>query len=132
MVLLDTSVWIEYFRQNEPVASQVSVLLEDRQVIAVEPVFSELMFGANDAKERNVIRTYWQILPRAEFKEDSMFEASALASDSDLYAENVGLIDVVIIRLAQRGGYKLWTLDERMTSNMDSSQIFQAPEIDDQ
>jgi len=128
MVLLDTSVWIEYFRQIEPVASQVSDLLADQQVITVEPVFSELMFGARDVKERNVIRTYWQILPRVEFKEDSMFEASSYAFDSDLFSSNVNLIDVVIIRSAQRGGHKLWTLNERVTGSLDSSQLFQVPE----
>ena len=128
MVLLDTSVWIEYFRQIEPVASQVTDLLEDQQVITVEPVFSELMFRARDIKERNVIRTYWQILPRAEFKEESMFDASSFAFDSELYGNNVSLIDVVIIRSAQRGGYKLWTLDDRVTGSLDSSQLYMVPE----
>jgi len=79
MIILDTSVWIEYFRQKEPIAGQVSILLANQQVIAVEPVFAELMFGVRSAQERNVIKTFWQILPRADLGEESLFQTSDLA-----------------------------------------------------
>jgi hypothetical protein len=124
MILLDTSVWVEFFRQNEPIASQVSNLLADQKVITVEPVFSELMFGVKNAQEKSVITTYWQILPRAEFGEESLFEASTSAIQNDHQDRDIGLIDSVIIKSAQNGGHLLWTLDERIISVLDSTQLF--------
>ncbi len=124
MILLDTSVWIEFFRQNEPIASQVSTLLSEQKVITIEPVFSELMFGARNVQEKNVIRTFWQILPRAEFREESLFETSSSASQNDYQDKEIGLIDAVIMRSTQRGGHLLWTLDERIISSMDGTQLF--------
>lgn len=124
MILLDTSIWVEFFRQNEPIASQVSTLLSEQKVITIEPVFSELMFGARNAQERNVIRTFWQILPRAEFGEESLFETASSAMQYDYQDKKIGLIDAVIIRSTQRGGHLLWTLDERIISDMDGTQLF--------
>ena len=124
MILLDTSVWIEFFRQNEPIASQVSTLLSEQKVITIEPVFSELMFGARNAQEKNVIRTFWQILPRVEFGEESLFETSSSASQNDYQDKEIGLIDAVIIRSTQRGSHLLWTLDERIIISMDDTQLF--------
>jgi hypothetical protein len=34
------------------------------------------------------------------------------------------LIDAVIIRIAKKGGHLLWTLDERILKNIESSQLF--------
>ena len=124
MILLDTSVWVEFFRQNEPIASQVSTLLADQKVITVEPVFSELMFGVRNAQEKNVIKTFWQILPRAEFGEESLFETSSSAIQNEYHDKGIGLIDAVIIKSAQNGGHLLWTLDERIISSLDSTQLF--------
>lgn len=58
MILIDTSVWIEYLRQHEPVSSHVSTLLAEQRVITVEPVFSELMFGVDTAQARSIITTF--------------------------------------------------------------------------
>ena len=127
MILIDTSVWIEFFRQNDPVSSQVSTLLADQKVITVEPVFSELMFGVISAQERSVIKTFWEILPKIEFAEDSMFEASSFAFQNNSQELEIGLIDAVIIRSAQKGGHLIWTLDERIISIMDNSQLFHMP-----
>jgi hypothetical protein len=131
MILIDTSVWIEFFRQNEPFSSQVSTLLAEQKVITVEPVFSELMLGVITAKEKSVITTFWQILPRIEFGADSMFEASSFPFQNNSQEFKIGLIDALIINSAKKGGHLLWTLDERIISIMDNSQLFhRANELD--
>ena len=127
MILIDTSVWIEFFRQHEPVSSHVSTLLAEQKVITVEPVFSELMFGVEKAQARSVITTFWQILPKIEFVAETMFEASSYAFQNNSQEFKIGLIDATIIRSAQNGGYLLWTLDERIISIMDNSQLYHLP-----
>ena len=130
MIILDTSVWIEYFRQNEPIADQVSTLLAKQQVTAVEPVFAELMFCVRNAQERNVIRTFWQILPRADLGKESLFETSDYAFQFDFQSKGIGLLDAVIIRTAQMGSHKLWTLDERIISILDNVHLFHVSDIE--
>jgi predicted nucleic acid-binding protein len=129
MIILDTSVWIEYFRQNEPIANQVSNLLAEQKVIAVEPVFAELMFGVRNAQERSVIKTFWQILPRADMGDESLFSTSDLAFQYDYQGKGIGLIDALIIRTAQAGNHQLWTLDERIISVADNVQLFQVSDL---
>jgi predicted nucleic acid-binding protein len=130
MIILDTSVWIEYFRQNEPIANQVSNLLAEQKVIAVEPVFAELMFGVRNVQERNVIRTFWQILPRADLEEESLFKTSDLAFQYDFQDKGIDLIDALVIRTAQMGNHQLWTLNKRIISILDNVQLFHASDFD--
>ena len=130
MIILDTSVWIEYFRQNEPIADQVSILLAKQQVAAVEPVFAELMFGVRNAQESSVIRTFWQILPRADLGDESIFKTADYAFQFDYQSKGIGLIDALIIRTAQIGSHKLWTLDERIISILDNVQLFHVSDIE--
>ena len=127
MILIDTSVWIEFFRQHEPVSSQVSTLLAEQKVITVEPVFSELMFGVIKAQDKSIITTFWQILPKIEFVAETMFEASSFAFQNNSQEFKIGLIDAIIIRSAQKSGHLLWTLDERIISIMDNSQLYHLP-----
>lgn len=127
MILIDTSVWIEYFRQEKPVSSHVDTLLTERQVITVEPVFAELMFGVDTAQARSIITTFWQILPKIDFVAEAMFEASSFAYQNNNQEFKIGLIDAIIIRSAQKGGYLLWTLDERIISIMDDSKLYHMP-----
>jgi predicted nucleic acid-binding protein len=130
MIILDTSVWIEYLRQNEPIANQVSNLLAEQKVIAVEPVFAELMFGVRNVQERNVIRTFWQILPRADLEEESLFKTSDLAFQYDFQDKGIDLIDALVIRTAQMGNHQLWTLNKRIISILDNVQLFQTSDFD--
>ncbi len=43
---MDTSVWVEFFRQNSAYVDEIKELLEKQKVITIEPVFSELLYGA--------------------------------------------------------------------------------------
>lgn len=58
-----------------------------------------------------------------------MFEASSFAYQNNSQEFNIGLIDATIIRSAQKGGYLLWTLDERIISIMDNSQLYHLPVV---
>ena len=64
MIVIDTSVWIEFLRQNPLYASKVDVLLENREVLAVEFIFGELLQGAKNKREKKIITDYWNTLPK--------------------------------------------------------------------
>jgi predicted nucleic acid-binding protein len=52
MILVDTSAWIEFFRDRDPVASRVDVLLESNDAAVCGPVLTELRRGFRSASDR--------------------------------------------------------------------------------
>jgi predicted nucleic acid-binding protein len=124
MILIDTSVWIDFFRQREKLAGQVNSLLNAKQVVAFEPVFAELLYGVRDQREMDVILSYWKILPKVEFGRDSMIQAALIASSNDHLSRGIGLIDGLIIQAAVKDGHLLWTLDRRIQDFADPKLLF--------
>ena len=55
MILIDTSVWIEFFRAREPYHSRTAELLEEGQILGLTWVFGELLQGAKTNRERTLI-----------------------------------------------------------------------------
>lgn len=58
MILLDTSVWIEFFKRRPSVFFTGTLLLESQGIIAVECVFGEFLQGVKDSRERSVVLGY--------------------------------------------------------------------------
>ena len=64
MVVLDTSIWIEFFKARDPYYEVVKKLIEEREVIALEIVFSELAQGCKNEREQKIISEYWKNLTK--------------------------------------------------------------------
>ncbi|MBN1415843.1 MAG: PIN domain-containing protein [Bacteroidales bacterium] len=124
MILVDTSVWIEFLKQNSIFAYEVEVLLKKRMVVAFEPVFAELLFGARNDKERNKILSYWKILPRIDFSAGCLLDAVDLANRSNFHKQGIGLIDAAIIRATKKNHYKIWTLDNKLLKGMEKQYLY--------
>ena len=62
MIIADTSVWIDFFRIKEPVHQILSELLENRNILAIECIFGELLQGIKNNYEKNIITKYWENL----------------------------------------------------------------------
>lgn len=125
MILIDTSVWVEFFKQNPGYVQEAQSLLEARLVLTIEPIFSELVYGARRDKDRKVIRSYWDILPKIEFGPNSMIEAAEFANQNKYYQMGIGLVDAIIIKSVLDGKYSLWTLDRKISSNIDPAYVYQ-------
>jgi predicted nucleic acid-binding protein len=54
MIILDATVWIEYLRNNQKYYSVVSALLENKEILAVECVFGELLQGVKNKYEEEI------------------------------------------------------------------------------
>src|SRR5688572_17223565 len=52
MILVDTSAWVEFFRDRDPVASNVDALLETNDVAICGPVLTELRRGLRSRSDR--------------------------------------------------------------------------------
>ena len=96
MIIVDTSVWIEFLKGNEPIFRRMQTLLENREIIALEPVFGELLQGAKNKRERQVIIDYWKNTSRID-ESELWIDAGLCAGEKNLFAKGVGLIDAYIV-----------------------------------
>ena len=112
MIILDTSVWIEFLKKHEPYFSIIVPLLEQREILAVECVFGELLQGVKNRNEQNTIVAYWEHLPKIETGE-IIIEAGIYSNKNKLLDKGVGLIDAIILMHGIRSKIKIWTIDNK-------------------
>ena len=115
MVLVDTSVWVEFLKRKPPYFNRMRSLLDHGEVLGIECVFGELLQGARGDAEANIILEYWDNISRVS---DSglWLEAGVYSSQHKLFSKGVGLIDAVLIVAAKKARAKLWTLDLHLSS----------------
>jgi predicted nucleic acid-binding protein len=53
MILVDTSIWIKFFRGNEPYFTKLKKIIESSDVLAQGVVFGELLQGCKNKTEFN-------------------------------------------------------------------------------
>ncbi len=123
MIILDTSVWIEFFKKEAEIFTTVKKLLEAGEVYALECIFGELLQGAKNDIEMDLIISYWKYLPRIDEKE-IWIEAEKYSGENKLASKGVGLIDAVIIMAAIRSKSKVWTLDKKLRKILNQEIIY--------
>jgi predicted nucleic acid-binding protein len=123
MIIADTSVWIEFLKGNKPFFLRMQNLLENREIIALEPVFGELLQGAKNKNERQIILDYWKNSPRID-KHTLWIDAGLYAGQKKLFSRGVGLIDAYIIVASLKTNSQVWTLDERLVKALRSQFIY--------
>jgi predicted nucleic acid-binding protein len=112
MIILDTTVWIEYLKNNQEYYSIVSALLENKKILAVECIFGELLQGVKNKYEKEIIVKYWNYLPKKIYR-DIIVEAGNYSNKNKLLDKGVGLIDAIILMYGIKSKSKIWTLDKK-------------------
>jgi predicted nucleic acid-binding protein len=107
MVLVDTSVWVEHFRQHQPA---LATLLTDASVLTHPSVIGELACG--NLKNRTAILQDLNALPCALCASDE--EVVRLIEDRRLWGRGVGWVDAHLLASALLSNCPLWTLDKRL------------------
>ncbi len=119
MVLVDSTIWIEFLKSNPTFLNKMESLLESKEVITIEPVFAELLYGSRSARERNTIISYWKVLPKITFSEGSIIESAEFTNKSNFHNSGIGLVDSIIINTTIKNKCLLWTLDKKILNNLD-------------
>ncbi len=118
MIVVDTSIWIEYLRGNKFISKVFNELLYNRKVVAVSAVFGELLQGVKDSREDSIINGFWKNLP-SESEDELFIEAGILSNEYKLISEGVGIVDCYILAFALKYDFAIWTLDKKMQKAMD-------------
>jgi len=96
MIILDTSIWIEHLRNNQLYFPKVKKLLENKEVLAVECIFGELLQGIKNKSEKEIILNFWKYLPKENY-ENIIIQAGEYSSQNKLLDHGIGLIDAIIL-----------------------------------
>ena len=114
MILVDTSIWIEFLRQNNGTIDLDLVSeMETGNVIALSPVFGELLQGVKSDREEKIIIDLWDDLMKVN--EYQLFiQAGKLSYEHKLNTKGIGLIDCAILAAAKINKLEIWSLDKKL------------------
>lgn len=124
MIILDTSVWIEYLKRNPEYQNVVGNLLLDKQVLAFDFIFGELLQGVKE-NEISKLSGLWYILPKVSLDNVGFF-AGKLSFENKYKDLGIGLIDCAIMYATIETGSRLWTLDKKILSNIDKQFLYES------
>ncbi len=124
MIVPDTSIWIEFLKQNPSITAHFIELLMGKKIAIIEPIFGELLYGARKSSDKKLILNYWNLLPRLPFMEGSVILSATFANNQNYHNRGIGLMDACIIKPLLDKGYKFWTLDKRIIKNIENEYLY--------
>jgi len=111
-ILIDTSVWIEYFRnKSSSVAKKVDRFFEEDEVYVPKIIIAELMQGSKSKKELSIIEGFFDAFHIIDQKEDSWIKAGSLSYKLKKKGKNINLFDCYIAVIAQEYGCTIFSLN---------------------
>lgn len=112
-VLIDTSVWIDYFQKASiGIAGKVEDMISNHIIIVPKIVIAELIQGANSVKEIAVIEDFTEAFNIIDQADDTWVEAGRLSFNLKKKGKTVNLSDCYIASIAYRNNCHIFTLDK--------------------
>ncbi len=114
--LIDTSVWIDFFRKKEPCYGLVSQLLAEQTICTAGLIMAELIQGSKTHKEVDVIKDF---VPTFEYLQDTphiWLNAAEAAHRLRRTGTTASLSDCLIASLALHYDAGLLSLDSHFTA----------------
>ncbi|MEP0712188.1 PIN domain-containing protein [Algoriphagus sp.] len=122
-VIIDTSVWIEFFKANQPYFDTCVELIDHSEIYSLELIFAELQQGAKGKREFNLIADFFKQM-RILNAPGLIYQAGIYSRDHKLLERGIGLIDAVVISTAIRYDLKVWTLDKKIRDFLEEKNTF--------
>jgi len=122
-IIFDTSIWIEYFRGNDEYFSLCQELIEKGEAKTIELIFAELLQGALNKRETEMIKSYFELIPKIEINQLYILSGE-YSQNEKLFSKGIGLIDACIIKATIDSNSKLWTLDKKIKAFLNEKYLF--------
>lgn len=112
-ILVDTSVWIEYFKNlSEETAEKVDELLDEESTCISELVVAELIQGAKSEKEISVIEKLANTLAVLLQTKQTWRDSGILSYKLKKQGITISLLDCYIAVIASENDCSVFTLDK--------------------
>lgn len=121
LVLIDTSVWIDYLQKNDSKFERtVDSLLENGRAATAAIILAELTQGAKNEKEIDTLKNYFQPLTWIESRDEHWKRAGELAFRLRQKGKTINLTDCYIAALAHQSSATILSLDKHFEWISDS------------
>lgn len=111
-ILIDTSVWIDYFQnKTSSISEEMDRILSEDEVCVPKIVIAELIQGAKSSKEIGVIQDFLDAFHIIDQKEDTWIKAGRLSYDLKKRGKTIHILDCYITIIAQEFSCKIFTLN---------------------
>jgi predicted nucleic acid-binding protein len=112
-ILIDTSVWIQYFKnESASFSGKVDDILSKQDICVPKIVIAELIQGSRSEREVSVIEDFVNAFDIIDQKEDTWVKAGKLSFTLRKKGKTVNLTDCYIAVTAQEHGCQIFSLDE--------------------
>lgn len=113
LVIIDSSVWVQYFRAPDSAeGEEVERLIRAGEVAVVGAIYAELVHGARDEKELRRLEEDLNAFPFFDTDKWVWRRAGRLLFELRRQGVTVSLADAVIAAIALEAGHEVYTLDE--------------------
>ena len=113
-VVVDSSIWIAYFRGQSGVANEVNRLMESGDVRHVDVILGELLRGARGEAENRVLHDLQAAFPLLSAPTNAWPRAGLTCQKMRAAGFHPGLADVYIALTAAEANVAVWSLDAHM------------------
>ncbi len=111
-IIVDTCVWIEFFRKQESeLTLHLKSLLRERKVIMVGMVMAEILQGVKAPKEATLVKQNLEKLPYLEMTRDVWEAAGEISASLRLAGITIPLSDLIIAGIALSGDHEIFSID---------------------
>ncbi len=111
-VLVDTSVWIDFFRRKEPAYTNVVQLIDEDRICCAGIILSELMQGANSDKELNVLKDFIHVYEFINETPETWIKSGELSFRLRKRGKETPLSDCLISVLSLEADASIYTYDK--------------------
>ena len=113
-ILVDTSIWIEYFKGN----NEVQKIIHDKdnyQIYITGPIFTELTLGIKNEKEKDIFTSCFQAFPFLKIEQKDWINAGQIGNNLRKHGVSIPLADLIIFTIAEKNNCALFTLDKHFS-----------------
>jgi len=111
-VLIDTSVWVDFFRGRANIVKPVKMLIVSNQAVLCGVVISEIVQGIKAVKEQQIVKEAFRGIPYIEMDRTCWEEAGNIALKLRERGKIVPLTDIVMATLAIHNELEIFTFDK--------------------
>ncbi len=116
-VLVDTSIWISYFRQSgKNTLDKLTDLLRNGDPVYTGIIATELRRGAKSSKELDVLEALFNSIDYLPTKEEYFTASGDMGRSLLQKGVSVGTVDLLIAQIAIANDVSLYTLDSHFTA----------------
>lgn len=112
-VVIDTSVWVEYFRGHRPALyAHVDALVVARQLANLRIITAELLRGANTPLARRAIHETVALIPTVPLSDEFWLDVGEFCHQLSRHGVKASLTDGWIAKAVIDHRCALWSLDK--------------------